>query len=120
MRMPLPPPPAEALIITGIADLVGDLRPPACRLSMTPRWPGTVETLAAAAAFLDSILSPMAAMAPGVRTDEDDTGGDQRLGEGLALGQEAVAGMDRFGAGLLAGGDDLLDQEIGSRPRPGR
>ena len=24
MRMPLPPPPAEALIITGIADLVGD------------------------------------------------------------------------------------------------
>ncbi len=32
---------------------------------MTPRWPGTVETLAAAAAFLDSILSPMAAMAFG-------------------------------------------------------
>ena len=30
---------------------------------MTPRWPGTVETLAAAAAFLDSILSPMAAIA---------------------------------------------------------
>ncbi len=32
---------------------------------MTPRWPGTVETLAAAAAFFDSILSPMAAMALG-------------------------------------------------------
>ena len=30
-----------------------------------PRWPGTVDTLAAAAAFFDSILSPMAAMAFG-------------------------------------------------------
>ena len=35
-------------------------------LSITPRKPGTVETLAAAAAFLDSILSPIAAMAPGL------------------------------------------------------
>ena len=34
-------------------------------LSMTPRKPGTVETLAAEAAFFDSILSPIAAMAPG-------------------------------------------------------
>ena len=33
--------------------------------AMTPRWPGTVETFAFAAAFLDSILSPMAAMALG-------------------------------------------------------
>ena len=32
---------------------------------MTPRWPGTVETLAAFAAFFDSILSPIAAMARG-------------------------------------------------------
>ncbi len=33
---------------------------------MMPRWPGTVETLALAAAFFDSILSPMAAMALGL------------------------------------------------------
>ena len=39
----------------------------------------------------------------------------ERLGEGRALGQEAVAGMHRLGAGLLAGGDDLLDHEIGLR-----
>ena len=49
----------------GIADLVGDLhRVPSS--SMTPRWPGTVETLALAAAFFDSILSPMAAIASGL------------------------------------------------------
>ncbi len=35
-------------------------------LSMMPRKPGTVETFAAAAAFLDSILSPIAAIAPGL------------------------------------------------------
>ena len=33
--------------------------------SITPRWPGTVETWARAAAFFDSILSPMAAIALG-------------------------------------------------------
>ena len=38
-------------------------------------------------------------------------------GEGGALGEEAVAGMHRLGAGLLAGGDDLVDHEIGLRRR---
>ena len=33
--------------------------------SIRPMWPGTVETPASAAIFLDSILSPMAAMALG-------------------------------------------------------
>ena len=33
--------------------------------SITPRCPGTVETFALAASFLDSILSPMASMARG-------------------------------------------------------
>ncbi len=48
-----------------VADFVGDLRSPRRRRSMMPRWPGTVETCAAAAAFFDSILSPIAAMALG-------------------------------------------------------
>ena len=64
MRMPLPPPPAEALIITGKPISSAIFR--ACRASaISPRKPGTVETLALAAAFFDSILSPMAAMAAG-------------------------------------------------------
>ena len=33
--------------------------------SISPTWPGTVDTPAACAAFLDSILSPMAAIACG-------------------------------------------------------
>ena len=37
----------------------------------------------------------------------------KRAGEGGVLRQEAVAGMDRLGAGLLGGGDDLVDVEIG-------
>ena len=56
----------------------------------------------------------------GVRTDEDDAGFFQRLGEGLALGQEAVAGMHGLGAARLAGGHDLVDHQIafggGRRP----
>ena len=37
----------------------------------------------------------------------------QRAGEALALGEEAVAGMDRLGAGRLAGVDDQFGVEIG-------
>ena len=50
---------------------------------------------------------------PWVRADEYDAGGFERLGEGSALGQEAVAGMHGLGASLLAGGDYLVDHEIG-------
>src|SRR5262249_44620104 len=58
----------------------------------------------------------------GIGTDEDDAGLRQRLGEGLALGQKAVARMHRLGAGALAGGDDLVDDEIalGCRRRADR
>ena len=48
----------------------------------------------------------------GVRADEDDAGLGQRHRKGLALGQEAVARMHGLGAGRLAGGDDLVDDEI--------
>ena len=68
--------------------------------------------MAFAAAFLLSILSPMAAIAPGIGADEDDAGLRERPWEGLALGQEAVARMHRLGAALLAGVDDLVDDEI--------
>ena len=49
----------------------------------------------------------------GIGADEDDARLRQRDREGRALGQKAVARMDRFGAGLLAGGDDFLDRQIG-------
>ncbi len=52
-----------------------------------------------------------------IGADEDDVFGRERLGEGGALGQEAIARMHGLGAGLLASGDDLVDQQIGLRGR---
>ena len=51
------------------------------------------------------------------RTDPDQAGVDHGLGEVAVLGQEAVAGVHRVGAGLLRRGDDLADVEVGV---PGR
>ena len=48
-----------------------------------------------------------------VRADENDTFGFQHLGKACPLGQKAIARMDGLGAGLLAGGDDLLGDQIG-------
>src|SRR5262249_1772222 len=53
----------------------------------------------------------------GIGTDEDDAGLRQRLGEGVGVGQKAVARMHGLGAGAFAGGDDLLDNEIALRRR---
>ena len=55
----------------------------------------------------------------GVRADEGDPGGGESLLEFALLGQEAVAGMDGLGAGLLAGVDDAVDQQVALRRRCG-
>ena len=120
MRMPLPPPPAEALIITGIADLVGDLHG-VLSSSMTPRWPGTVRDLGGLAAnFFDSILSPIAAMALGFGPMNTMPALASASRKRRALGEKAVAGMHGLGAGRAAGLDDLVDHQIalsrGRRP----
>ncbi len=47
-----------------------------------------------------------------IGADEGDAGGFERLGEGLALGEEAVAGMDRLRPGRFAGVDDAVDAKI--------
>ena len=47
-----------------------------------------------------------------IGTDENDVRLGERIGEGGALGQKAIAGMHRLGAGFLTGGDDLIDQQI--------
>jgi hypothetical protein len=61
----LPPPPADALIMTGKPMARAIFRASRSSL-MTPKWPGTMLTFAFWASFLDSILSPMAAMASAV------------------------------------------------------
>ena len=70
------------------------------------------------ASFLDAILSPMAAIDACFGADEDDALVlDSACANSCVLGQEAVARMDRLGAGLLAGRDDLVDQQVGLRRR---
>ena len=49
---------------------------------------------------------------PGFRPDEDDALLLQRFAKGGALGQEAIAGMNGLSAGRLAGGNDLVGDEI--------
>ena len=73
-----------------------------------------------AAAFLDSILSPIAAIAPALGPMKTIPASLERARKGFAFGQEPVAGMHRFGAGLAAGLDDLLHHEVavGRRRRP--
>ena len=80
--------------------------------SMTPRWPGTVETPARAAAFFEFDLVAHRGDRARVRPDESDAGGGQRLRKRLALRQEAVAGMHGLSARALAGLDDFLDDEV--------
>ncbi len=65
---------------------------------MTPRWPGTVETFALAAAFFELDLVAHGGDRLQVRPDEDDAGFFQRLCESLTFRQEAVTGMHGLGA----------------------
>ena len=51
----------------------------------------------------------------GVGPDEDDAGFLESDRKRLALGEEAVAGVDRLGARRLASLDDLVDQQVGLR-----
>ena len=46
------------------------------------------------------------------RPDEDEAGCLDRLGEGGALGEEAIPGVDCVGTGLLGGADVLVGREI--------
>ena len=63
MRMPLPPPPAEAFSITGY-PIWPEIFTASSASSIRPICPGTVLTPASCAIFFDVILSPIDSMAP--------------------------------------------------------
>jgi hypothetical protein len=65
-------------------------------------------TLASSASFFEAILSPICGDRIVLGADEDDAFLFQATREGGVLGKEAVARMHGLGAGLLAGGDDLV------------
>ncbi len=103
----------------GIADLVGDPD----RLGVVldhPEMAGDGRDLGGGGGLLAFDLVAHGGDRLGIGADEDDARLGQRDREGLALGQEAVAGMHRLGAARPAGRDDLVDHEIalGGRRRP--
>ena len=61
---------------------------------------------------LAATLSPIAAIAVGRRADEDEAGSRDGLGEVGVLGEEAVAGVNRLGAGRSGGVEDRGDIEV--------
>ena len=98
-RIPRPPPPAAALIDQREADLVR-LALRHDRHAGLARDPLRLELVAAGAQRL------------GRRPDPGQARGLDRLGEVGVLGEEAVAGMDRVGAGLLRRAHVLAGVEV--------
>ena len=110
-RIPFPPPPAAALMITG--KPISRAKPRATSTSSTgPGVPGTIGTPTPAIVLRAVALSPIEPDLRGGGPDERDVGRGARLRELRVLGEEAVAGMDRVGAGDLGGGDEARDLEI--------
>ena len=109
---PRPPPPKTALIATGRPvvlrerdDLVGVLdRVLGAGSQRGVRLLGDVLGLGLVAEVLDRL---------GRRADPGESRVDDRLREAGVLGEEAVAGVDGVGPGLLRDRDDLRDVEVG-------
>ncbi len=99
-----------------IADLVGDLQRVLLVLDGAEEA-GNGRDLGFGREFLGFDLVAHGRDRRRVRPDERDPGRSQRLGEGRALREKSVARMNGFGSGRLAGGDDLLDHQIGLRRR---
>jgi hypothetical protein len=109
--MPLPPPPALALISTGIADAVGLL------LQERRALLGAVVAGHQRHAGLFHQLLGLGLQAHGLdggrrRADEHQPGLGARRREGLVLAQEAVARVDGLGAGGLGGFDDAFPLQV--------
>ncbi len=111
--MPMPPPPAVLLSITGIAE------PP----RLTPGLVEAREQLGAGQERHAQLARPLArdvleaevAHLRRRRSDERQARRLARLGERGVLAEEAVARVHRLGAGRARGGEDLVDVEVALR-----
>ena len=81
--------------------------------------PGTIGTPASRMISRARVFEPIASIALGGRADEDDAGLLAGAREGGVLGEEAVAGVDRLGAGLLGDLEDLVHREVALGGRAG-
>ena len=108
----LAPAPGRGLEHDGIADLVGNCHRVRGVLDHA-QIPRHGRDLGGVGEFLRLDLVAHGGDGVGIGADEDDPCLRQRPGEGLALRQEAVAGMHRLGARLLAGLNDAVDEQVG-------
>ena len=83
-------------------------------MSVLGSAPSRVGRPAFLAAAMARALLPVRCSTDGGRPDEGDAGLGARLGEVGVLGEEAVAGVDRVGAGLDGGPHDPLGVEVGA------
>ena len=111
--MPRPPPPNAALMISGIADLVGDLARPASGLVTGSSVPGTTRNAGLLGEAAGGGLVAQQFQQLGAGSDEGDAGAFAGARQRGILGEEAVAGMDGVDALFLGQGDDALDIQVG-------
>ena len=81
--------------------------------------PGTIGTPASFISSRARVFEPIASMASAGGPMKTMPGLVAGAREGGVLGQEAVAGMDRLGAGLLRDLEDLLDDQVALAAGPG-
>ncbi len=110
-RMPRPPPPKLALIMSG-KPIAWPRRSTSAGSAGRARCPGMVGTFACLREPLGRRLVAERFELIGRRPDERDARLCAGPREGRVLGQEAVAGMDRVDAVLLRDGDDRLDVQV--------
>ena len=120
-RMPLPPPPAAALMQDREADLAAPRRAPA-RRSGSRRRSGRCRRGRPACRPRSPSCAPRSCCPSCASRRRDGPmkvmpGRGAGVGEVLVLRQEAVARVDRVGAGLLARVDDLVDDQVALRGR---
>ena len=101
------------------ADRLRRPRWPPRRSSTAPSEPGTTGMPASFTVCLAVILSPIMRMCSGLGPMKVKPWALDDLGEAGVLRQEAVAGVDRLGAGDLAGGDDRGDVQVALGRRGG-
>ena len=111
-RMPMPPPPADALTSSGKPTTRAASSRPARSPGAKRALPGRIGTPAARASRRARSLSPMSSIDFGRRADPGQAGPRHRLGEVAVLGEEAVAGMHGIGARRLGRRQDVVADEI--------
>ncbi len=110
-RIPFPPPPAAALMITG--NPIFFAKPSASSTSSTgPGVPGTTGNAHSGHRFPRRGLVAHHADLLRCGPDERDVRRGARLGELGVLGEESVAGVDRVGAADLGGGDQPRNAQV--------